>query len=90
MNGKKVELGDRVEEAITGFVGIAVARTEWLFGCVRITVQPEKLKDNKIGETQTFDEPQLKLIKRSIVKHRPVPEEPRSYGPRDDAKALRR
>lgn len=31
----QVNLGDRVKDQVTGFEGIAIARTEWLFGCPR-------------------------------------------------------
>ena len=34
-------LGDEVKDTITGFKGIVVARTEWLNGCARVTVQPQ-------------------------------------------------
>jgi hypothetical protein len=65
---QKIQLGDRVKDIVTGFTGIAIGRTEWLNGCARITVQPEKLtKENKIADTGCFDEPQLVLIKAKQV-----------------------
>jgi hypothetical protein len=54
-----VELGQRVKDTITGFEGIAIARTEWLYGCVRVTVQPQSMHDGKPIDSSTFDEPQL-------------------------------
>lgn len=61
-----IKLGDKVKDSITGFSGIVVARTEWLNGCARITVQPEKTdKDGKVPETHTFDEPQLTVSKEA-------------------------
>lgn len=84
-----VKLGDRVRDLITGFEGIVVARCEWLYGCVRLTVQPEKLKDGKQLETATFDEPQLKVMKVGVVEHMKPSLAP-TYGPRDDAKATSR
>ena len=45
---------------ITEFQGVAVARTVYLNGCVRVQVQPKELKED--GELMTavwFDEPQL-------------------------------
>lgn len=62
-----IELGDVVRDRITGFVGVATATTTWLNGCIRINVQPEKLKDGKIGETETFDIQQLEVVKKSKV-----------------------
>ena len=59
----KINLGDKVKDAITGFKGIAIGRTTWLHGCDRITVQPEGVnKEGEIYESQTFDEPQLVLL----------------------------
>lgn len=55
-----VQLGDKAKDQVTGFEGICVARTEWLNGCVRVTLQSDKLdKEGKPQEGQTFDEPQL-------------------------------
>lgn len=57
------ELGTKVRDTMTGFTGIAIASTTWLHGCVRITIQPERLdKDGKVRDTQTFDEPQVELV----------------------------
>lgn len=64
----KIELGDKVRDQVTGYEGIAVARTEWLHGCARITVQPANLdKDGKPPETVTFDELQLTRVVEQVV-----------------------
>ena len=65
--------GDRVKDIISGFTGIVICRTEWIYGCVRIGVQPEKTAEGKPLESYTFDEPQLKLVKRAVVKATPIP-----------------
>lgn len=58
-----IELGSKCRDKLTGFAGIAVARTQWLYGCERYTIQPEKLdKDGKVLDTVTFDEPQLEVV----------------------------
>lgn len=60
----KVDLGAEVEDVVTGFKGIVVARTEWHFGCRRYTVQPKGLtKEGKPFETATFDEDALRVTK---------------------------
>ena len=66
----KINLGDKVKCTITGFVGIAVARTEWITGCSRITIQPEckRGKTSELEEAITLDEPTLKVLKRLNVK----------------------
>lgn len=63
-----IKLGDKVKDKVTGFTGIAIARTEWLNGCIRVTVQPDKLADGKIAASETIDEPQLTLVKAAAVK----------------------
>lgn len=61
-----IGVGDSVKDKITGLTGIAVCRTEWLYGCVRVGVQPRTAKDGKIPEIEYIDEPQLKLVKREV------------------------
>lgn len=69
-----IQLGDKAKDQVTGFEGICVARTEWLNGCIRVTLQSDKLdKDGRPQEGQTFDEPQLTVTKARKV----------SCGPRD-------
>lgn len=64
-----ISLGDKVKDSITGFKGVAIARTIWLHGCARITVQADKLsKDGQIMDNQTFDEPQLIILKPKQAK----------------------
>lgn len=64
-----VQLGDKVKDSVTGFTGIAIGRTTWLHGCDRIIVQPEGVnKDGKLFETNSFDEPQVVVIKAAKVK----------------------
>lgn len=65
---ERVELGDLVRCKITGFEGICVARTEWISGCARITLQPPCGKDGKVPEGQTFDEPMVEVKKRAKLK----------------------
>jgi len=57
-----ISLGSRVKDSITGFQGIAIAVTEWLYGCRRFGVEPEELKDGKPVETQWFDEQRLEIM----------------------------
>lgn len=64
MNKQKINLGDEVKDTITGFKGIAIARTTWITGCCRINVQPKGInKDGKLFEIESFDEPMLEIIK---------------------------
>lgn len=63
-----VNLGDIAQDPVTGFKGTAICITVWQFGCRRITLQPKGLdKDGKVYESDSFDEPSLKIIKRANV-----------------------
>lgn len=48
-------LGERYKDNITGFEGVAVSRTTYLYGCVRIGLEGK----GKPGETIFFDEQRL-------------------------------
>lgn len=82
---KNIELGDAVKDQISGFAGVAVAKTVWINGCVRWTLQPEsKTKEGAPGATETFDEQQLVVVKKHRLPPPPVPTaaRPAPGGPR--------
>ena len=54
-----IKLGAKVQDEFTGFKGVVTARTEYLYGCIRVLVQPEGLKDGVPVEAQWFDEQRL-------------------------------
>lgn len=64
----EVELGDLVQDEVTSLKGIAYGITLWMHGCRRIQVQPQESKDGKPADTVSFDEPQLKILKRGVIK----------------------
>ena len=62
-----IKLGQKVRDVVTGFVGIADCRMEWLNGCVRVSVQPVARTDKKDGtqyvqDAKSFDEEQLEVV----------------------------
>jgi len=57
-----IKLGSKVRDPITGLTGIAVVRSEWLWGCVRIGIQPNEIKDGKPVEETWFDENRLEVV----------------------------
>jgi len=64
----KINLGDKAKDSITGFSGVVVARTEWLNGCIRTTLQPQGLrKDGGVLVSETFDDTQLVLVKAGVI-----------------------
>lgn len=86
-----IDLGDKVKDTVTGFTGIAIARTTWLHGCDRVTVQPPLGKDGKHPDNVTFDEKQLVLVKAAVVKtESKKPSGARTGGPQNDRAELRR
>ena len=56
-----IELGSRVRDKITDFVGLAVARIEYLNGSVSVGVQRRELHDGKPVDVIWIDEKQLEL-----------------------------
>lgn len=58
-----INLGDVAKDTITGFAGVVIAKTEWLNGCVRLTLQSKEMKDGKPIDSQTFDIEQLEFVK---------------------------
>jgi hypothetical protein len=75
MGEERIVLGMEVKDKITGASGIAVARTEYLWGCARVGVQIRELKDGKPQEYIWFDEPMLEGIE---------PDKKKPGGPRPD------
>jgi len=77
---KDIELGDKVKDNITGFSGVAVCFSEWLNGCVRITILPTTLtKEGATKDTETFDIEDVVLM-TSAKKKKATP----SGGPKKD------
>lgn len=65
----KITLGDEVQDKVSGFKGIAIASHLYLHGCTRISVQPKMdKKTGKLPDASSFDEPQLKILKKNKVK----------------------
>ena len=63
-----IDLGSEVRDSVSGFLGVATAKHQYINGCTRITVQPKVDKDGKLPETQTFDEPQLEVVSKKKIK----------------------
>ena len=63
-----IKLGSKVKDIYTGFSGIAVGRSEWLYGCARFAIEPQELKDGKPIEAQWFDEQRVQLVEEEKPK----------------------
>lgn len=74
----EIKLGDKVRCKHTGFVGIAVAKSEFINGCIQYMVAPKVGKDNKILEDIGIDSQSLELVK---PKKKPKKKKERRGGP---------
>lgn len=63
-----VKLGSRVKDMYTGFAGIAIGRTDWLYGCSRIMIEPTELREGKPVDSVWFDEQRVELVEEEPVK----------------------
>lgn len=73
----KVKLGEKYRDTITGFVGTATARSEFLYGCVRVGLEGTSAEPGKPGEVEWFDEQRLVTAKDA----KPVETNARTGGP---------
>jgi len=71
----KIKLGDKVRCKHTGFTGIAVARTEFINGCIQWNVLPKGKDKSKMPEEICIDAQSLEL-----VEPKPKPQQKRSGG----------
>lgn len=76
-----INLGDKAKHIYSGFTGTVVAKTEWINGCFRYTLQPHVDKDGKLPEPESFDEMELELI--GVNKHK---RQTKTGGPRPTLK----
>lgn len=64
-----LELGDHIKDKISGFEGVVTSISEYIAGCKRIGVTPMELKsDGTPIDIQSFDEPNLEIVKKGILK----------------------
>ncbi len=57
--GPKFELGEVLKDKITGFEGVAMARSEYFTDCIHYGLCSTSLKDGKPMEWEYFDETRL-------------------------------
>lgn len=62
---EEIQLGEQVKCKITGFKGIAVARTVFINGCVQYSVAPKHEKGkNPMEQEFQIDETSLELVNK--------------------------
>lgn len=52
---------------MSGFTGVAVAKTHYLNGCARVYLQPVVKENGELPNTATFDEPQLEGLSPAFI-----------------------
>jgi hypothetical protein len=58
-------LGSKVKDEVTGFEGIGVSFTEWMYGCNRVGIESLALKDGKPIPPQYFDEQRVEILEEA-------------------------
>lgn len=59
---KKIKLGKKYRDTVTGFEGTATSRHEYLNGCVRFGLEAMVKEPGTKPAIMTFDEPQLEEL----------------------------
>lgn len=71
-----VRLGDLARDKVTGFEGIVIGITEYLYNCRRPILQPRGLDSNgKTIDSQAFDEDQLDIVTPGVISSKRTPVE---------------
>jgi hypothetical protein len=63
----KIKLGDEVKDKVSGFVGVAVEKREYLNGCIQYAIQPKVDKDGNMTDSWCIDESQIERLKKKVV-----------------------
>ncbi|MDR1347825.1 MAG: hypothetical protein LBJ63_05255 [Prevotellaceae bacterium] len=58
---QEIKLGQKVRDMVTGFEGIAIARIEYLNGCIQYCVKPQSQK-GEMPESEYIDHQQLEVV----------------------------
>lgn len=76
-----IKLGNKVEDIVSGFTGIATAKVEYLNGCIQYCVAAKSL-EGKPGENVYFDVQQLKVVDEGVTVQSNVTGGPSIYQPK--------
>lgn len=68
MGKNMIPLGSEVKDTITGYKGIVVARSEWLNGCVRVSIQAQGItRDGVPVDPVVVNQEQVQVINENPV-----------------------
>lgn len=68
-----INLGDIVRDSISGYEGVVIGITDWIYGCRRLAVQSKGLHDGIPIAPVSIDEPQCVLVSEAIAEHKVEP-----------------
>jgi hypothetical protein len=74
-----IELGQKVQDSITGFAGLVTGRCEYITGCNQVLIQPPIKKEGDFQEPRWMDEDRLKILdsnKLTLPVTAPGPDKP--------------
>ena len=64
---KNVTLGARYRDRVTGFVGIATSKTEWLNYCLRVGLMPPAKTEGELAKGESFDVEDLEYVDHGVL-----------------------
>jgi len=67
MATQAIKCGDKAKDKISGIVGIVTCRAEFLYGCVRLELQPQEIKDGNPVKSFGIDEAQCELVEAGAI-----------------------
>jgi hypothetical protein len=76
-----IPLGSVVRDEVTGIMGIATSRTEYLNGCVQYGVSPKIQEDGTLPDPIGFDWQRLDIIGPGVSAKYVEPLEPQTMAP---------
>ncbi len=78
----KFKLGIVAKDRVTGFKGLITGRAEYLTGCRKYAIQPQKLtKEGKSPDWEWFDEMMVAEVKGKKLKKEPSEGGPMKHTP---------
>jgi len=70
---KRIKLGSKVKDNLTGFIGFAVAKATYMNGCVQYEIEPSQLKDGVPQKSYWLDEQRVKIVEEEKLNPLEVP-----------------
>jgi hypothetical protein len=67
MTEEKFQFGILVEDAVTGFQGMAIGKCTYISGCTQVLVQPRVGEDKKRVDSEWFDIQRVRQVGADIL-----------------------